>query len=500
MVFGYMQVPTWLGVGHITVTVKMPATGGLYRFANVTYRGVEIGKVSRVEPTSTGATATLSLKDSPQVPADVQANVRSVSAVGEQYVDLIPRGAGPPFLTDGSVIERDNTTVPLKVGPVLDQLSAFVGSVPKEKLSGLLDESFRAFNGAGYDVGSLLDSGSRIAADADATADRTRVLVQDSAPLLDSQVQSVDDLRTWARSLNAVTGQVVQNDSDLRTILNTGPGTADEVSQTARPGQADTAGSLGEPDNRRRGRCHIQRGAATTAGSAASLHRRIRGAFTDQQSGRLVIGWFLPDERGPAALHGRLPSAVAVAFACRRIGGRHPRRPVLQTAAGLPHRRAWRSQQSVYGSAGEARTDDRDLQQRSAVPTTCDAPACLGALPVRSESCRAGSPSGQQGVHERQHVRTDRRHADATASGSGMRFRSQSRVRFRRQSKARRFRRQSRVRFRPPARMWRRRTMTRAPADTSARTETSTSRATWQNSRRPSAIYYRTSDQIGSDV
>ena len=141
MVFGYMQVPTWLGVGHITVTVELPGTGGLYRFANVTYRGVQIGKVSRVEPTGAGATATLSLNDSPKVPADVQANVRSVSAVGEQYVDLIPRGAGPPFLADGSVIRRDNTTVPLKVGPVLDQLSAFVGSVPDE-LSGLLDESF----------------------------------------------------------------------------------------------------------------------------------------------------------------------------------------------------------------------------------------------------------------------------------------------------------------------------------------------------------------------
>ena len=231
MVFGYMQVPTWLGVGHITVTVELPATGGLYRFANVSYRGVEIGKVSRVEPTGAGATATLSLNDSPKVPADVQANVRSVSAVGEQYVDLIPRGAGPPFLIDGSVIQRDNTTVPLKVGPVLDQLSAFVGSVPKDKLSGLLDESFLTFNGAGYDVGSLLDSGSRIAADADATADRTGALVQDSAPLLDSQAQSAGDLRAWARSLNAVTGQVVQKDSDLRTILNSGPGAADEVSR-----------------------------------------------------------------------------------------------------------------------------------------------------------------------------------------------------------------------------------------------------------------------------
>ena len=51
----------------------------------------------------------------------------------------------------------------------------------------------------------------------------------------------------------------------------------------------------------------------------------------------------------------------------------------------------------------------------------------------------------------------------------------------------------------PP--MWRRRTTIRAPADTSVRTETSTSRATWQNSRRPSAIYSRTElDQIGSSV
>ncbi|RDH77174.1 MCE family protein [Mycolicibacterium moriokaense] len=231
MVFGYLQVPTWLGVGHIRVTMQLPGTGGLYRFANVTYRGVQIGKVSSVEPTARGATAVLSLSDSPKVPADVVASVRSVSAVGEQYVDLIPRSGGPPYLTDGAVIARADTTVPEKVGPVLDRLSALVGSVPKDKVSALLDESFRAFNGAGYDVGSLLDSGGRIAADANATADRTRTLVDDSGPLLDSQARSVDDLRSWARSLNAVTGQVVANDDDLRTILNTGPGTADEVSK-----------------------------------------------------------------------------------------------------------------------------------------------------------------------------------------------------------------------------------------------------------------------------
>lgn len=231
MMLVYLQVPTWLGISRISVTVELPSTGGLYRFGNVTYRGVQIGKVSSVEPTATGATAVLSLDSSPGIPADVQANVRSVSAVGEQYVDLIPRGVGPPFLTDGSVIERTDTTTPQKVGPMLDQLSALVASVPKDKLSAVLDESFQAFNGAGYDFGSLLDSGSRIATDANATSERTRTLIDDTAPLLDSQAQSAEALGIWTRKLNAVTAQIVENDADLRTVLHTGPDAADEVSR-----------------------------------------------------------------------------------------------------------------------------------------------------------------------------------------------------------------------------------------------------------------------------
>jgi virulence factor Mce-like protein len=231
MLFAYLQVPTWAGVGYFKITVEMPATGGLYRFGNVTYRGVQIGKVSSVTPTTQGATAELSLRTTPRIPAQVQANVRSVSAVGEQYVDLVPRGDGPPFLEDGSVIRREDTTVPKQVGPMLDQLSALVGSVPEGKLTQLLDESFQAFNGAGYDLGSLLDSGSRIAADANATGDRTRTLIDDSAPLLDSQAQSVDALRTWTSKLNAVTGQIVHHDPDVRTILQTGPDAEQEASR-----------------------------------------------------------------------------------------------------------------------------------------------------------------------------------------------------------------------------------------------------------------------------
>src|SRR3546814_15831690 len=48
MLFAYMQVPTLLGIGRLAVTLELPASGGLYRFSNVTYRGVQVGKVTGV--------------------------------------------------------------------------------------------------------------------------------------------------------------------------------------------------------------------------------------------------------------------------------------------------------------------------------------------------------------------------------------------------------------------------------------------------------------------
>lgn len=230
MVFSYMQVPTLLGIGRITVTLELPATGGLYRFSNVTYRGLEIGTVTRISLTRDGANATLSLGNTPKVPADLDAKVLSVSAVGEQYVDLRPRTNSGPYLKDGAVIHADRTTIPQPIGPMLDQVSAMVGSIPKDKLSALLDETFKAFNGAGYDFQSLIDSGSTITRDANRIADRTRALVDDSGPFLDAQAQTTGATRQWAHNLAGVSEQLVINDPQLRSVLRDGPGAADEAS------------------------------------------------------------------------------------------------------------------------------------------------------------------------------------------------------------------------------------------------------------------------------
>ncbi|MFN8071088.1 MAG: MlaD family protein [Mycobacterium sp.] len=229
MVLVYMQLPTLLGIGRIAVTMELPRTGGLYQFSNVTYRGVQIGRVTDVRATRGGAEATLSLASSPKIPADLEARVLSVSAVGEQYVDLLPRTGGGPYLHNGSVIAAKNITVPQKVGPMLDQVSALLDSIPKEKLGQLLEETFKGLNGSGDDLAALLDSSSVVARDFSGVSDRARALVDDSRPLLDAQAASSEALRAWARGLAGVSGQLAADDPQLRGVLQNGPGALNEA-------------------------------------------------------------------------------------------------------------------------------------------------------------------------------------------------------------------------------------------------------------------------------
>ena len=66
--------------------------------------------------------------------------------------------------------------------------------------------------------------------DLNGVSDQTRGLIDDSGPLLDSQAETTDAIRTWARSLAGVTEQIAQNDPQIRAILQRGPGFAHEVS------------------------------------------------------------------------------------------------------------------------------------------------------------------------------------------------------------------------------------------------------------------------------
>ncbi|HSS23644.1 MAG TPA: MlaD family protein [Mycobacterium sp.] len=226
----YLRIPSLVGVGRYTLYAELPQSGGLYRTANVTYRGITIGKVTGVEPTERGARATMSIDNHYQIPADASANVHSVSAVGEQYLDLVSTGKRGPYLRNGQTITK--STVPSQIGPALDAANRGLAVLPKDKIASVLYETSQAVGGLGPSLQRLVDATQAIAHDFRGSIDDIDDIIARSAPIIDSQVNSGDTIGRWAANLNTLAAQTAQQDQALRSILANAAPTADEVNAT----------------------------------------------------------------------------------------------------------------------------------------------------------------------------------------------------------------------------------------------------------------------------
>ncbi|BBY83710.1 MCE family protein [Mycolicibacterium pulveris] len=232
MMFAYMRLPaTWLGIGRYTVTIELPEAAGLYATGNVTYRGVEVGRVQSVQLTDTGVRAVVSLRSDVPIPSDLDAEVHSQSAVGEQYVALLPRnGSGPP-LKDGDVIPLSRTKVPPDINSLLDATNRGLEAIPRDNLKTLVDESYTAVGGLGPEIARIVRGSTALAIDARKNLEPLTALIDRSQPVLDSQAESADAIRSWAANLAVVTDQMRSHDSQVAGLLENGPAAAAQARQ-----------------------------------------------------------------------------------------------------------------------------------------------------------------------------------------------------------------------------------------------------------------------------
>jgi phospholipid/cholesterol/gamma-HCH transport system substrate-binding protein len=228
MTFGYLRLPNLLfGIGHYSVTVQLPETGGLYDRANVTFLGNEVGQVKHVGLTPTGVEATLSLRSDIRIPSNVQAQVHSVSAVGEQYIALLPQGDTSPPLKDGDVISRENTTIPPDINALLDATNRGLKAIPADNLKTVVDESYTAVGGLGPDISRIVKGSTSLAIDARNNLDALTNVIDNGPSLLDTQTDTADAVQAWAAHLATVTGELKRNDAGVQGILQKGAGAAD---------------------------------------------------------------------------------------------------------------------------------------------------------------------------------------------------------------------------------------------------------------------------------
>jgi phospholipid/cholesterol/gamma-HCH transport system substrate-binding protein len=223
MAFGFVKVPALFGIGRYTVTVDLPASGGLYPTSVVTYRGTEIGRVKSIDVTADGVRAVLNLNSDTKIPSDVSAAVHSRSAVGEQFIELTSGAAANTApLRDGAVIPVGKTQIPADIGSLLDATNKALQAIPQDNLRTVVDEAAKAVGGLGPELSRIVDGSTSLAIEAGKTVDPITQLIDQSPPVLDSQVQTADSIATWAQRTAAITGQLKAQDTAFADLLNQG--------------------------------------------------------------------------------------------------------------------------------------------------------------------------------------------------------------------------------------------------------------------------------------
>ncbi|QNJ90081.1 MCE family protein [Mycolicibacterium fluoranthenivorans] len=228
VVLFYLKAPAALGIGTYQVSANFAQSGGLYKNANVSYRGTTIGKVTAIRLThNNGVDADMQLNSDIAVPENVTASVRSMSAIGEQYIDLVaPSEPAASHLHDGSSIPRQRTTLPGDVAGLLHQAERLADSLKKSRLKDLLHETFQAFNGSGPELARLIESSRLLVEEADRHGNDITGLITSSEPVLDTQIASGQNIKTAAEGLARLSAELRNADPELRRILNTAPDAA----------------------------------------------------------------------------------------------------------------------------------------------------------------------------------------------------------------------------------------------------------------------------------
>jgi phospholipid/cholesterol/gamma-HCH transport system substrate-binding protein len=136
--------------------------------AKVKLRGVQVGEVASIAAESTAGadSSTLSLKMDAgpfqYLPSNIEAEIKSSTAFGAKYVDLIvpSGGASSESLKPGAVLHSRNVTV--EVNTVFENLQAVVHSVDPAKLNAVLSAVAESVRGKGERIGQAITDANNV--------------------------------------------------------------------------------------------------------------------------------------------------------------------------------------------------------------------------------------------------------------------------------------------------------------------------------------------------
>lgn len=123
------------------LSMKIADINGLFVDSNVLLRGVPVGKITNLETAIDGATVDFYIDDRYRVPVDSDVKLGNLSALGESYIELVPRSDHAPMLRDGQRIATESVIQPPYVSELATSIGRVLNQLDPGALERILDEA-----------------------------------------------------------------------------------------------------------------------------------------------------------------------------------------------------------------------------------------------------------------------------------------------------------------------------------------------------------------------
>jgi phospholipid/cholesterol/gamma-HCH transport system substrate-binding protein len=206
-----------------SVYAIFPDAGGVFTNQEVTYRGITVGQVGEMEVVDKGVRIELLISEETKVPKkDTEARVMFKSAVGEQFVDLLPGRSGAPFFEDGDEIPLEQTSIPVSTQELLSTLEAVLRGVPPEDLKGAVDALGIGLTGRGPDIATILESTADLATLFAERGPEVEGILRNGTTVGGAFLESREDFETAIRELVTVAATLDENTGNLQRLMEGG--------------------------------------------------------------------------------------------------------------------------------------------------------------------------------------------------------------------------------------------------------------------------------------
>lgn len=219
VVMAFQVLPTVFGSSYSIYGI-FTAAGGVATNQEVTYRGVQVGRVGAMTLTEDAVRIEMIIESGHKIPREgTSARVLFKSAVGEQFIDLLPEHDGAPFFAQGDTIPVERTSIPIQTEDLLRELDAVLRSIDPNALGTLIHELGVGLSGHGQDLENVilgLDAFARIGAEHRGEIGN---IIRDTAEIQDSFNSTRGDFVDAEAAFRAVLETLVVRKEDVRATV-----------------------------------------------------------------------------------------------------------------------------------------------------------------------------------------------------------------------------------------------------------------------------------------